>query len=145
MPLYSLWRSTRYTINMPSQTITDPQPKPVRLSNITGSIKFSMASPGPFTSLICAQGEHALICKKHRAPMLIKLHGATQWAQGQLEHTRPGPPLWSLFLIDWSEKFTPVACSRSFYRALAVLILLLHAQRIPISRIGPLWPSAIHI
>ncbi len=36
---------------------------------------------------------------------------------------------WSLFLIVWSETFTPVACWRSFCRALAVLILFFLAQR----------------
>ncbi len=30
---------------------------------------FSTASPDPFTSVTCAQGELALICEKHRAPV----------------------------------------------------------------------------
>ncbi len=39
------------------------------------------------------------------------------------------PPSWSRFLIVWSVTFTPVACWRSFCRAVAVLILFLLAQR----------------
>lgn len=37
------------------------------LNGDTGSITFSTASPGPFKSVTCLQGEAALICEKHRA------------------------------------------------------------------------------
>ncbi|MCJ8738894.1 hypothetical protein PDJAM_G00040870 [Pangasius djambal] len=40
------------------------------LNDVTGSITFSTASPDPFTSVLCAQGEPALICEKHRAPVV---------------------------------------------------------------------------
>ena len=39
------------------------------LNDVGGSIAFSLASPDPFTSITGAQGEPALICEKHRAPV----------------------------------------------------------------------------
>ncbi len=39
------------------------------------------------------------------------------------------PPPWSLFLTVWSVTCTPVACWRSFWRALAVLLMFFRAQR----------------
>ena len=39
------------------------------LNDVAGSIAFSLASPDPFTSITGAQGEPALICEKHRAPV----------------------------------------------------------------------------
>ncbi len=46
-------------------------------------------------------------------------------------HRALWPPSWSLFLIVWSETFTPVACWRSFCRALVMFILFHLAQRNP--------------
>ena len=46
-----------------------PTTKPVMLNDVAGSIAFSLASPDPFTSITDAQGEPALICEKHRAPV----------------------------------------------------------------------------
>ena len=39
------------------------------LNDVAGSIVFSLASPDPLTSITGAQGEPALICEKHRAPV----------------------------------------------------------------------------
>ena len=45
-------------------------PRPVILNDVTGGIMFSTASLDPFTSVTCAQGEPAIICEKHRAPVV---------------------------------------------------------------------------
>lgn len=36
----------------------------------TGSIMFSVASPDPFTFVVCAQGERALIHENYKVPVL---------------------------------------------------------------------------
>lgn len=61
------------------------------MNDVTGSITFSKASPDPFMSVTCAQGEHSLTSEKHRAQVVdlvlysgllsnmpIDLHGAGQ-------------------------------------------------------------------
>lgn len=53
------------SIDMHLQTITAPPSNMV--NNVTGSITFSTASTDLFTSVIGAQGEPALIFKKHGA------------------------------------------------------------------------------
>lgn len=40
------------------------------LNDVKGSIMFSTASPLPFMSISRAQGEPALICGNHRAPVM---------------------------------------------------------------------------
>ncbi len=117
------------------------------LNDVTGSITFSTASPDPFTSVTCAQGEPVCICEKHRAAsgrpansgvqwqMPIELHDAGQWAQGPLEDIRPSGHPHEVCLWLFGQRHSH-QCWRSFCRALAVLILFLLAQR---SRYWSCW------
>ncbi|KAI4875052.1 hypothetical protein NFI96_014253, partial [Prochilodus magdalenae] len=44
--------------------------KPVILNDVAGGITFSTATPEPVTSVVCAQVKPALICEKHKAPVV---------------------------------------------------------------------------
>ena len=76
-------------------------------------------------ALICEENERQwLTCK-----FLVNANRAARcWAVSTgPTRERPAlkPPSWTLFLTVWSETCTPVACWRSFCRALAVLFLFL--------------------
>lgn len=51
---------------------------------MTDSITFFMASPNPFTSVTHAQVEPALICEKHRTPV-VDLPILVFWGKCQLD------------------------------------------------------------
>lgn len=80
-----------------------------------------LQSPSPL--VICSQGEPTLICEKPRVPVadlpILVFFGKCQ----------PGSMMPGRVFLAWSQTFTPVPCWRSFYRALAVLTLLILALR----------------
>ena len=66
--------------------------KPVMLNDVTGSITFTMACPGSFMPVTCAQCGPVLVCGEKGLPMVelansgvLSEHGAELWAQNPLE------------------------------------------------------------
>ncbi len=109
------------------------------LDDDADTITFSTASADTFTSVTCAQCEPVLIHKENKVPMLELLilvfsgkcrSSCTVLYCEHRSHYRTSGPHTALMesVSDWSVwsvTCTPVACWRSFCRALAVLLLFL--------------------